>query len=176
MSSERLYFFDSEAKQARGPYLLDQLKEFSETGVISRNTLVAPPDNSEWIAISDWPELDSFLFPPSTIHLRTERYQAEAEAPAALATDAYEVLAINRSHEDPDKLVITDEDMRPRMTRRTRDYLWGIFGGNFLIIAGNGLYGLLFGVNPVILLFSLALVAMWTAGFTWITYGIMGRW
>lgn len=176
MDETALYYYDQPNQRARGPFSLSQFEEFAQTGVVAVDTLIAPVGTDRWIAIADWPELRELLFPEAHLHLKAEGYQPAPEAEATLETDAYAVLAINRSREDPDKLIITDEDMRPKMSRRTRDFLWGFFGGNALLLVGAGLYTLLFGVNVVFLLYALGFLVIWSIGITWISFGVMSRW
>jgi len=176
MEGDALYFFDQAANRARGPYPLTQIVEFAETTVINIDTLVAPTGRQEWTAIRDWPELCELLFPEAHLHLRAEAYQAAPEADAEYESDAYAVLAVNRAQEDPDKVIFTDEQLRPKMSRRLKDYLWGIFGVNLLLILGAGLYTLIFGVNVVVVIFALSGMIIWSIGLTWVTFFVMDSW
>lgn len=176
MEGNALYYWDAATSRARGPFSIEQLQEFAELGVIAPDTLVAPEGGEHWLAIRNWPDLCELLFPAAHLHLRQQAYQPSPEDEAALETDAYAVLAINRSREDPDKVILSDDDLRPAMSRRTKDLIFGLALGNGVVLGGVGLYHLLFGANVVMLIAALGFVCIWTAGLLWVTYGVMSRW
>lgn len=83
--------------------------------------------------------------------------------------DVYKVLEQNRRVERQHNLDAIE--IRKIRTRRRRDYLLLLVGGN-LFIAG---FVLLLGVNFVTLMFGFGGVIVFSTGLTWIMWQVMGR-
>lgn len=175
-NDSRLYWFDPAQATARGPLSPVQLRALAEGGVIGPDTLLAPPGATEWTRLADRPDWVTTLLPPrEAYHLSGNRYAAAPEAPPELATDVYEVLAVNRSREDPDRLVISEADLRRKLSRRTRDFLTLIVGGNTIALLVLLLLHMGDGLNVVSGFFLVSGTIIWNAGLAWVTYGVMGR-
>lgn len=173
---EQLYWLDRASGRARGPFSVAQFREFAETGALLPGHEVAAPGAPNWVTLQDWPELQAALFPahpgPQLSH---EHYQAQQEAPPELESDPYAILAINRAREDPDELILTDEDLRPKLSRRVKDFWVMLVGGNVAILLLAGAIGLIGGLNAVALTYVLAFMVTWSVGITWLSFGVMSR-
>lgn len=71
---------------------------------------------------------------------------------------------INRIDEIPRK---------PLLSKRRRDYLVGLFAGNFLIVATAAVVAFLVGPNIVTILFAFAGIVLYTTTLTWVMLFIL---
>jgi hypothetical protein len=177
--------------EIRGPFGRDRLRELAQTGVITPATEAAESAAGPWLkieAMEGWteilPERPQFRFKAKQFLLVNQpaappvdhRELIAAANPECRATPAAasprplnEVVDILRQNREREQQAGLDrlKPMPPAKNRRRRDCWILLVGGNLIIFLGiNAIAG------PII---AAMLVGFFTAGITWIMYGVMDR-
>lgn len=97
-----------------------------------------------------------------------QKAAAQSKSPAPADNDVLAMLRQNQAHE-ASRAVNQEIPYVPKKSRRRRDYILGMVGGNLLIIAlviaGRG--------NMVTLIFGFSGIILLSAGFTWVMFFVM---
>jgi len=175
----------------RGPFTPDQLRLLAESGVIAPETAAAVRPEGPWSPMGARPDAAA-IFPARREFQFKEAEFERVNAPTA-GLDHRDLIAAAQSGpanagEPPppapnDVLDLVREtarlgaqyeppvDLTPRPNRRRIDYLFGM-------IAVNGLLGtaiILSGHNLITTLYAASGMVVFSAGFTWLMYGVLRR-
>jgi hypothetical protein len=180
--------------EVRGPFEWNRLRELAASGVITPATKASPSDAGPWTAIRDagdyggvFPQRAQLQFkarpfervnrasdPPVDHHAliaaaNRGRPAPAAGGPPAAAQSGNEVEDILRLNRERERQAGLDQlkPMPPVPNRRRRDYWMVLLGGNLVILLGLGAI-----TGPVI---AAMLAAFFTAGITWVMYGVMDK-
>jgi len=63
MAIKEFYIRNADETDSRGPFSLEQMSSLAETGQVTPATLFYEPQNEQWVAIQDDPEVKALLFP-----------------------------------------------------------------------------------------------------------------
>lgn len=168
----KLFIFDSDHRQVRGPYAIISLKELVEVGKVTPETMVSIGKDHEWREIKKEESLMGLLFPDTPgLHL-VEDISIEKTPESKIPVDVYDMLKENRAVEDDDKLIVTDEDLENarifNLSRRTKDYLSLLVISTVIALFAGFFMGALF--NPLGLMFLLSGWVMANVGFAFVIY------
>jgi hypothetical protein len=179
--------------ETRGPFAWDRLRELAESGVITPATEASLHADGPWTAITETGDYAGIFPQRVQLHFKARPFKKvnlPSESPVdhhaliaaanqgkpALPTggqpaakpknEVENILQLNRERE---KQAGLDElkPMPPRPNHRRRDYWIIIIGGNLAILLGLG--------SIAGLIITSMLAAFFTAGITWVMYGVMSR-
>ena len=179
------------AGDVRGPFTPDQLRLLAESGVIAPETVAAARREGPWSPMGARPDAAAIF--PARREFQFKEADFERVNTATARLDHRDLIAAAQSGpakagEPPppvpnDVLELVREtarlgaqyeppvDLTPRPNRRRIDYLFGM-------IAVNGLLGtaiILSGHNLIATLYAGSGMVVFSAGFTWLMYGVLRR-
>jgi len=180
------------AGNVRGPFTPDQLRLLAVSGVIAPETAAAARREGPWSPMGERPDAAAIFPARREFQFKETEFERVNAAPGPRLEQREQIAAARRdpakAGEPPppapnDVLDMVREtartgaqydrpvDLTPRPNRRRFDYWLGM-------IAVNGLLGgfiILSGHNLVVTLFASSGMVVFSAGFTWLMYGVLRR-